>query len=70
MTLAVTARRSATETEARVSAAIRIAAAGPQAVEHAVRDLELAVRRGGLILERLDGRHAKGVAATLPIGVS
>ncbi|MBB5852048.1 type VII secretion protein EccE [Amycolatopsis umgeniensis] len=70
VTLAVTARRSATETEARVSAAIRIAAAGPQAVEHAVRDLELAVRRGGLILERLDGRHAKGVAATLPIGVS
>ncbi|AUI64654.1 hypothetical protein B1H26_08080 [Amycolatopsis sp. BJA-103] len=69
VTLAVTARRGA-ETEPRVSAAIRVAAAGAQAVEHAVRDLELAVRRGGLTLDRLDGRHAKGVAATLPIGVS
>ncbi|MFC9255840.1 type VII secretion protein EccE [Amycolatopsis thailandensis] len=70
VTLAVTARRSASETEARVCAAIRVAAAGPQAVEHAVRELELAARRGGLTLDRLDGRHAKGVAATLPIGVS
>ncbi|RSN65202.1 hypothetical protein DMH01_02040 [Amycolatopsis sp. WAC 04182] len=70
VTLAVTARRSAAETEPRVSASIRIAAAGPQAVEHAVRDLELAARRGGLTLDRLDGRHAKGVAATLPLGVS
>ncbi|WP_340683450.1 type VII secretion protein EccE [Amycolatopsis coloradensis] len=70
VTLAVTARRSAAETEPRVSASIRIAAAGTQAVEHAVRDLELAARRGGLTLDRLDGRHAKGVAATLPLGVS
>ncbi|KFU75255.1 type VII secretion protein EccE [Amycolatopsis lurida] len=70
VTLAVTARRSTAETEPRVSASIRIAAAGPQAVEHAVRDLELAARRGGLTLDRLDGRHAKGVAATLPLGVS
>ncbi len=70
VTLAVTARRGAAETQPRVSAAIRVAAAGAQAVEHAVRDLELAVRRGGLTLDRLDGRHAKGVAATLPIGVS
>ncbi|MGW4129536.1 type VII secretion protein EccE [Amycolatopsis japonica] len=70
VTLAVTARRSAAETEPRVSAAIRVAAAGVQAVDHAVRDLELAARRGGIALERLDGRHAKGVAATLPIGIS
>ncbi|MEU3627907.1 type VII secretion protein EccE [Amycolatopsis coloradensis] len=70
VTLAVTARRTAAETEPRVGAAIRVAAASAQAVEHAVRDLELAARRGGLTLERLDGRHAKGVAATLPIGVS
>ncbi|GAB3712333.1 hypothetical protein GCM10027598_18820 [Amycolatopsis oliviviridis] len=70
VTLAVTARRSAGEPEARVSAAIRVAAAGAHAVDHAVRDLELAARRGGLTLDRLDGRHAKGVAATLPIGIS
>lgn len=70
VTLSVTARRSAAETESHVSASIRIAAAGAQAVEHAVRDLELAARRGGLALDRLDGRHAKGVAATLPLGVS
>ncbi|MFJ8913037.1 type VII secretion protein EccE [Amycolatopsis sp. NPDC102389] len=70
VTLAVTARRSAAETEPRVSAAIRIAAAGAHAVDHAVRDLELAARRGGITLDRLDGRHAKGVAATLPIGIS
>ncbi|WP_249027332.1 type VII secretion protein EccE, partial [Amycolatopsis alba] len=70
VTLAVTAHRGSAETEPLVSAAIRVAAAGAHAVEHAVRDLELAVRRGGLTLERLDGRHAKGVAATLPIGVS
>ncbi|MFK0247592.1 type VII secretion protein EccE [Amycolatopsis azurea] len=70
VTLAVTARRGAAEAEPMVSAAIRIAAAGQGAVEHAVRDVELAARRGGLTLDRLDGRHAKGVAATLPIGVS
>ncbi|MGY6650709.1 type VII secretion protein EccE [Amycolatopsis sp. TRM77291] len=70
VTLAVTARRGAAGTEPQVSASIRIAAAGTHAVEHAVRDLELAARRGGLTLDRLDGRHAKGVAATLPLGVS
>lgn len=70
VTLAVTARRSATETEPRITAAIRVAAAGAQAVEYAVRELELVARRGGITLERLDGRHARGVAATLPIGVS
>ncbi|OXM42770.1 hypothetical protein CFP71_42090 [Amycolatopsis thailandensis] len=70
VTLAVTAHRRATETEPLLGAAIRVAAAGPQAVEHAVRELELAARRGGLTLDRLDGRHAKGVAATLPIGIS
>nr|WP_181777444.1 type VII secretion protein EccE [Amycolatopsis pittospori] len=69
VTLAVTARRTADEKEPQVSAAIRVAAAGAQAVEHAVRDLELAARRGGLTLERLDGRHAKGLAATLPLGI-
>ncbi|MFC3453017.1 type VII secretion protein EccE [Amycolatopsis speibonae] len=70
VTLAVTARRNAAETEPQVTAAIRVAAAGAHAVEHAVRDLELTARRCGLTLERLDGRHAKGVAATLPLGVS
>ncbi len=70
VTLAVTARRNAAETEPHVSATIRVAAAGTQAVEHAARDLELAARRGGLTLDRLDGRHAKGLAATLPIGIS
>ncbi|WP_233598961.1 type VII secretion protein EccE [Amycolatopsis sp. WAC 01375] len=70
VTLAVTAHRGAADSEPRVSASIRIAAAGAHPVEHAVRDLELAARRGGVTLDRLDGRHAKGVAATLPIGVS
>ncbi|WP_162835889.1 type VII secretion protein EccE [Amycolatopsis orientalis] len=70
VTLAVTARRGTAETEPRADAVIRVAAAGVRAVEHAVRDLELAARRGGLTLDRLDGRHARGVAATLPIGVS
>ncbi|WP_410657954.1 type VII secretion protein EccE [Amycolatopsis sp. lyj-112] len=69
VTLAVTARRNATETEPRITAVIRVAAAGAQAVEYAVRELELVARRGGITWERLDGRHARGVAATLPIGV-
>ncbi|WP_244162489.1 type VII secretion protein EccE, partial [Amycolatopsis regifaucium] len=70
VTLAVTARRGAAEAEPRVSATIRVAAAGARAVDHAARDLDLAARRAGLALDRLDGRHARGVAATLPIGVS
>lgn len=70
VTIAVTARRAAGETEPRIDAALRVAAPGLPAVEHAVRELSALALARGITMERLDGRHASGLAATLPIGVS
>lgn len=68
VTLAVTAHRTAGKTEPRIDATIRVAAPGPPAVEHAVRELSEPARARGITMERLDGRHTSGLAATLPIG--
>ncbi|MEU5846525.1 type VII secretion protein EccE [Saccharopolyspora shandongensis] len=70
VTIAVTAHRSTTDTEPNVSATMRIAAANLQALEHTTQALTGLARGWGIGLERLDGRHAQGVAGTLPIGVT
>ncbi|QUQ67176.1 type VII secretion protein EccE [Kutzneria sp. CA-103260] len=69
VTITVTASRSAM-TEPRVDAALRIAAASPPALEHAVQTLTRLAGAWGVGMERLDGQHARGMAATLPIGVA
>ncbi|TDD50771.1 hypothetical protein [Saccharopolyspora elongata] len=70
VTIAVTAHRSTTDAEPRVSATMRIAAANLQALEHTTQVLTGLARGWGIGVERLDGRHVRGVAATLPIGRS
>ncbi|MER7274630.1 hypothetical protein ABT369_09255 [Dactylosporangium sp. NPDC000244] len=51
------------------SATLRIAATSCAALERAEAELARLVREGGAGIERLDGRHARGVAATLPLGL-
>ncbi|MFD9889425.1 type VII secretion protein EccE [Amycolatopsis sp. NPDC059027] len=70
VTVAVTAYRPAGAAVARTDAAVRIAATGSPALEHAARELARLAGEWGLGMERLDGRHAWGMAATLPIGVT
>ncbi|MEV0705310.1 type VII secretion protein EccE [Saccharopolyspora sp. NPDC050389] len=70
LTIAVTARRSTTETEPQVDATLRIAAANLPALEHTTQALTRLAREWGIGMKRLDGRHVQGVAATLPIGLS
>lgn len=70
VTIAVTASRPAAATEPRIDATLRIAAADPLAVERAAGQLDQQAREWGVALERLDGRHSRGMAATLPIGVA
>ncbi|SDY88911.1 type VII secretion protein EccE [Saccharopolyspora shandongensis] len=70
VTIAVTAHRSTTDTEPSVKATMRIAAANLQALEHTTQALTGLARSWGIGLERLDGRHAQGVAGTLPIGLT
>jgi hypothetical protein len=69
VTIAVTATRSAGSGH-EVDAALRLAAASPPALEHAVRVLAQMAAHCAVGMERLDGRHGWGVAATLPIGVT
>lgn len=69
VTIAVTATRSAGN-EHEVDAALRIAAASPPALEDAARVLTHVAAEWGVGMERLDGRHGWGMAATLPIGVA
>ncbi|WAL67838.1 type VII secretion protein EccE [Amycolatopsis cynarae] len=68
VTVSVIATRKA-ETEPEIEAALRIAAANPPLVDHAARTLTGLAAQWAVRLERLDGRHAHGLAATLPLGV-
>jgi type VII secretion protein EccE len=76
-TLAITvaARSTATATAAneqeptRYDAVMRVAAAHPATLDTAITVLTTLAKSFGVEPERLDGRHATGVAATLPLGV-
>ncbi|GAA4523900.1 type VII secretion protein EccE [Amycolatopsis samaneae] len=70
VTVAVTAHRPAGASLATTGAAVRVAAAGPPALDHAARELTRLAGEWGLRVERLDGRQAHGLAATLPIGLA
>ncbi len=51
-----------------MEAAFRLLGNGPEGLAAADRALHEAIRRHGGRLQRLDGEHAHGVAATLPLG--
>jgi ESX secretion system protein EccE len=70
VTISITAHRAATDPEPRIHATLRLAAANPQALAHSEGQLAEAARHCAITLTRLDGRHAEGVAATLPLGLS
>ncbi|MEV4133764.1 type VII secretion protein EccE [Dactylosporangium sp. NPDC049742] len=69
VTVAVTAHRTPVGTVPTVTALVRIAATSTAALDSAGVELTRLVRERGVDPERLDGRHAWGVAATLPLGV-
>jgi hypothetical protein len=48
---------------------LRLAAPHPATLDNAFSVLTTLARSFGVEPERLDGRHATGVAATLPLGV-
>ncbi|GIJ24743.1 type VII secretion protein EccE [Micromonospora lutea] len=54
--------------DAVVEVAFRLIGADPTALAAADRALDQAIREHGGRLQRLDGEHAHGVAATLPLG--
>ncbi|XVV02621.1 type VII secretion protein EccE [Actinosynnema sp. CA-248983] len=65
VTVSVTARTGhATE------AVVRVAAADPRALDSAAGQVARLAKERGIVLERLDGRHRAGLAATLPLGVT
>ncbi|MGZ0149079.1 hypothetical protein ACXJJ3_18560 [Kribbella sp. WER1] len=64
-TIAVTV----TSTSARHDVVLRLAASHPATLDTAFSVLITLARSFGVEPERLDGRHATGVAATLPLGV-
>jgi hypothetical protein len=70
VTIAVTAHRPAGTAATRTEATVRVAAAGVPVLEQAVAELTRLTGEWGLVVERLDGRHARGMAATLPIGLT
>jgi hypothetical protein len=51
-------------------AVVRLAATDPRALDGAADQVARLARERGIVLERLDGRHRAGVAATLPLGVT
>ncbi|GAB1509204.1 type VII secretion protein EccE [Actinophytocola sp. KF-1] len=53
-----------------VGAVLRIATSRPDALAAAVTDVTALAREVGVTLTRWDGRHALGLAATLPLGVT
>jgi type VII secretion protein EccE len=53
-----------------VAAVLRIATSRAEALVAAVTDIARLADEVGVTLHRLDGRHAHGVAATLPLGVT
>ncbi|MEV0272601.1 type VII secretion protein EccE [Hamadaea sp. NPDC050747] len=68
ITLAVSAHRRPGQAAAMTEAVVRLAAVDPAALESAAADVERIAQENGVDVERLDGRHGRGVAATLPIG--
>jgi type VII secretion protein EccE len=70
-TIAVTVTASADHpSPIRHDAVLRLAASHPATLDAAYSVLTTLARSFGVEPERLDGRHATGVAATLPLGVS
>jgi type VII secretion protein EccE len=65
-TVALATRRAGTEIE--IEAVIRIAADDATQLEVAAKALAAAAASSGASLERLDGEHVHGVAASLPLG--
>lgn len=53
-----------------VAAVLRIATSRPEALTAAVVDVTALAREVGVTLSRLDGGHALGLVATLPLGVT
>ena len=49
---------------------MRLTAATPDALEEAGRELVARGHALGIALDPLDGQHAAGLAATLPLGVA
>jgi hypothetical protein len=74
-TLAITVAARSTATASneqeptRYDAVMRVAAAHPATLDTAITVLTTLAKSFGVEPERLDGRHATGVAATLPLGV-
>lgn len=69
-TISVTAYRASADAEPRVYAALRLAASRPETLAYAAGRLTETARHRAITLTRLDGQHAHGVSATLPIGLS
>ncbi|MDX6249049.1 MAG: hypothetical protein QOF10_2409, partial [Kribbellaceae bacterium] len=69
-TIAITVTAPADDPEPALHhAVLRAAASHPATLDTAVNVLTTPARSFGVEPERLDGRHATGVAATLPLGV-
>ena len=69
-TIAITVTASADHPAPhRHDAVLRLAASHPATLDTACSVLTTLARSFGVEPERLDGRHAAGVAATLPLGV-
>ncbi|MFI6678638.1 hypothetical protein [Kribbella sp. NPDC050470] len=69
-TIAITVTASADHhLPTRHDAVLRLAASHPATLDTAFSVLSNLARSFGAEPERLDGRHADGVAATLPLGV-
>ncbi|MFI5732274.1 hypothetical protein ACIA49_19275 [Kribbella sp. NPDC051587] len=69
-TVAITVTAAAgNTTSTRHDVVLRLAAAHPATLDSATSVLITLARSFGIEPERLDGRHASGVAATLPLGV-
>lgn len=52
-----------------VTAVLRIASSRPEALTSAVTDVARLANEVGVTLNRLDGQHVHGLAATLPVGI-
>ncbi|MEV5961931.1 hypothetical protein AB0L70_09225 [Kribbella sp. NPDC051952] len=68
-TIAVTVTSAGRATPAHHDIVLRLAASHPATLDTAFSVLTTLARSFGIEPERLDGRHATGVAATLPLGV-
>lgn len=69
VTVAVTAHCTPAWSKARGGATVRIATTNPARLEQSVHEFVRLAREQHLSVERLDGRHMWGLAATLPLGV-